>query len=188
MNEPMANDARLSNLPASFLDRVRAMPRTYDQFVELVDVLIDCNSRLRDPASRYSRAQRVLTALSRLDVQVQNGGLLQFFWNSPQWVEHVHPALIAIGAEELAKIFKRAVVQLAGNIDAFIEARRSDTVDGYLEAVSENDFDWFDDAYFGEFDRTTNRWSGLVEGMYCRTVAYVLGNIDEFGAEIDEHA
>jgi hypothetical protein len=69
---------------------------------------------------------------------------------------------------------------LRGGIDAFVERREKGDVDAFLEEAGDDDFEWFEDEYFGEFDRTTNRWSGFVEEMHVRTVAYVLKNIGEF--------
>ena len=90
-----------------------------------------------------------------------------------------------IRADELATAFGAALVQLAGNVDAFIEARRTDSLDGYLDAVEENDFEWFEDLYFGEFDRGSERWSGLVEGMYAGAVGYVLDNVAGFVVRVE---
>lgn len=180
-------DTRLPDLPATFLRDVRSRPKCSGQFVELVDVLIDRNAKIQDVLandefSRMTAPQRALAALSRFDVQLQNGGLFQFFWNCPQWVEHVHPALLAVGVPELAKAFMKAVKQLGLGIESFVAQRQAGSVDAFLEAVEDNDFEWFEDAYFGEFDESADRWSGLVERLYEGSVGYVQRNLDGFVA------
>jgi hypothetical protein len=111
---PSPAETRLASLASSFTESVGSMPKPRDQFYELADVLIDRNPGIGNDSSRLTEPQRVLAALARFDVELENGGLLQFFWNCPEWVEHVRVALVLIGAFELGEAFGKAVEQLAG--------------------------------------------------------------------------
>jgi hypothetical protein len=173
-------DERLERLDPSLLDRVRVIGRPYDQFIALVDALIGRNPHFTYPDLPASESQRALAVVATLDAQIQNRGLLQFFWNCPQLVEHVGPALRRVGAAALAEEFEKAVEQLAGGIDLFVKRRGHGKVDDFLAEAEEEDFEWFEDAYFGERDRGADRWSGLVEEMYQKAVGLTLGHLGEF--------
>jgi hypothetical protein len=182
-----SSEPLLPALPGGLLDELRRQPDPHAQFVELADALIDQNPSVRQRlhatdglGSGLTEPQRVFATLTRLDGEIMNGGLTQFFWNRPGWVEHVESALRAVGASELADAFVRALAQLAGNADSFIKQRKKDSIEAYLEADDDLDLEWFEDLYFGEFDRATGRWTGLVDGLYTATVAYVLAHLDSF--------
>ena len=177
---PIANDTRLDKIDPSLVSKVRAMPKPYDQFVELVDALIAHNPKLTYGEPADSEAQRAIATIATLDMHVQNGGLMQLFWNCPQLAEHVSPALRLIGAAALAEQFDKAIEQLAGSIDSFIQRREADGLDDFVAAAEDNDVEWFENLYFGEHNRTTGRWSGLVEQMYERSVSYMLANLKAF--------
>jgi hypothetical protein len=176
----MTNDTRLDSIDRSIIETVRAIAKPEDQFVELIGALIARNPKLQGDDSRGSEDQQAVRTIAELDMQLQNGGLMQFFWNCPQLVEHVSPSLRRVGIAELADHFDKAVEQLAGSIDSFVEHREGNGLEDFIAAAEENDFEWFDDIYLGDFDRKSDRWSGLVEQMYQCSVSFILANLDAF--------
>ena len=49
------------------------------------------------PADGPNESQLAFAAVVMLDLEVPNGGLLQFFWNRPGWVDRVAASLRKIG-------------------------------------------------------------------------------------------
>lgn len=163
VSRPAGGDIRLVRVDRSLVTRVQAMAKPRDQFGELVTALIEQNPHMTQAEPPDSQAHRAIAAIALLNIEVQNGGLIQFFWNRPQWAEHVSPALRLVGADALADQYDKAVEQLAEGIDGFVRHRERGDVDDFAAAARDQDLEWFDRLYFGEFDRTTDRWSGLVE-------------------------
>lgn len=176
----MKSDTRLDTIDAALMQRIRAAAKASDQFFALHTVLITRNPNLTNDELTGSEAQRAITSIAILDGQIQNGGLLQFFWNYGYLAQSVSPALRLIGFPTLADKFDKAADQLAENAAEFLEHREGDSVDDFADAAEEVDFTWFEREYFGEFDRTADRWSGLVEQLYQHSTSYMLDNLDAF--------
>lgn len=181
-------DTRLPELNRAALEQIKAIPDPYDRFHHLIGALVYSNPKVQErldstagPEPGLTEGQTALATLVQFDNQILNGGLTQFFWNRPGWVEHVEPALLLVGMEDLAKVFCKALEELAGGVEDFAERRAKDTIEAYLEAAEDLDFDWFDDEYFGECDVSApQQWPGLKDRLYENAVSYALANLDRF--------
>jgi hypothetical protein len=131
-----------------------------------------------DPECRncFTRGQRILHALAALDGQVRNGGITQFFWNCPDLIFDVSEALDALGEGSLAQAYDKALENLIGNKDEWMELRRQSGTDpsSFWEPFQKSydllDLSWFDEAYFGTYGPS----------LVARLVNYVRANKAEF--------
>jgi hypothetical protein len=114
-------------------------------------------------------SQRAFAALAILDMEISNGGLSQFLWNCPGWVDVVPTALQQVSLIELATAFERAVGDLVARIGEYTEYRKRDSLEAYVDAVSEFSFDEFDSMY-----------DELAEEIRKRSVAFVSQDLVKF--------
>ena len=117
---------------------------------------------------QISPERRVVYILSIFDMELQNGGLCQFFVNSSRSLApYVDECLKAVGAEEHRKLFAEFVsnnqIDL-GNLDSF----RVSDIEDYAAQTKRYDFDAFDNSFF--------ELSPLQDFI----VAYIKANISEF--------
>ena len=136
----------------------------YLQTLDLVESFADEESAL----AQISPAQRTVYILSIYDMEIQNGGLCQFFVNSSRSLApHVNPCLKTVGAEAHNQLFAEFVAnnQLdLHNLDSFEIA----DVKEYAAQTERYDFDAFDNAYFE------------LAPLQDYIVAYIKANITEF--------
>src|SRR6476620_9676282 len=59
------------------------------------------------PEDELNESQLTLETVALFDLEVPNGGLLQFFWNRPSWADRVPASLRLIGLSGLAGAFER---------------------------------------------------------------------------------
>ncbi len=92
-------------------------------------------------------ARRVVYILSWFDMEIQNGGLCQFFVNSSSSVAlYVSECLDAVGAYEHKKLFEKFVGE--NNIDLNdLDSFKVSGYRGYIKQTKRFNFDAFDDAY-----------------------------------------
>ena len=117
---------------------------------------------------QISPERRVVYILSLFDMELQNGGLCQFFVSSSRSLApYVDECLQAIGAEKHRKLFAEFVsnnqIDL-GNLDSF----RISDIEDYAAQTERYDFDAFDNSFF--------ELSPLQDFI----VAYIKANISEF--------
>ena len=117
---------------------------------------------------QISPERRVVYILSLFDMELQNGGLCQFFVNSSRSLApYVDECLKAVGAEEHRKLFAEFVsnnqIDLC-NLDSF----RISDIEDYAAQTERYDFDAFDNSFF--------ELSPLQDFI----VAYIKANISEF--------
>ncbi len=178
-------DARLAGAIAK-VEAIRAVPNAEDQFEELARLLLYGNPALQNVSTSeelpdfMSDAQKVLITLRCFNNEVLNGGVMQFFWNCPKWAAYVEEAMRWVKLPELADAYCKAVDKLIGKQDAYIQLRKKDSLEAYLDAADEIDLEWFENLYFGEFDHNAKRWSGLLDKLYVNAVAFVFSNLKEF--------
>ena len=126
---------------------------------EMLEAKFDAENELTGP-------QIVVYALWLFDMEVQNGGLSQFFQNSSGEVAPFVPsALLAVEADEYEALL----------------AHFLDETDIDLEALEDCDDDRYSDAY-AEFD---DRYYALYEQQPLdeMVAAYIRAHADVFGAE-----
>lgn len=114
-------------------------------------------------------SQLALETLALLDLEVPNGGLLQFFWNRPAWVDRVPTSLRLIGLPVLANAFERSTAELISRVGTYSEFRKRDSLKAYAECAREFSFDVFDSAYHDHGER-----------VYDKTVEFVSQHLADF--------
>lgn len=97
--------------------------------------------------SQIAPEQRIFYILSIYDMEIQNGGLCQFFVNSSRSLApYLDECLETVGAEEHRKLLSDFVSE--NNIDLNnLESFDTPDVDDYILQTQRYDFDSFDNAY-----------------------------------------
>ena len=118
--------------------------------------------------SQISPERRVAYILSIFDMELQNGGMCQFFVNSSRFLApYIDECLQAVGAEEHRKLFVKFVAD--NQIDLYnLDSFRISRVEEYTAQAKRYDFDAFDNSFF--------ELSPLQDFI----VAYIKANISEF--------
>lgn len=140
-------------------------------------------SRLGRTFRRLRGAQRTLYALNALCGQIDNGGISQFFFNSPPWFrDEVEQALERVGAIEFRHEYSKVLEGVRGN-DRLAGIRRGATKwDDYLDDKSElgggKTLDAaFDDWYFaGQAAKLDRFMRGYIDGREGDLVRYCDGD------------
>lgn len=168
-----------TRLPKSEISVVhRALQRKYafDQFVDLADALLWRNQAVADqfdarngPTERPNQSQVALATVALLYMESSNGGLLQFVWNRPGWLNHVSPSLRSVGLPALADLFERSISDLIAQIGPFAEFRKRDSLDAYSECAGEFEFDEFDSTFLEK-----------EEEVQAKCVAFVSEHLADF--------
>lgn len=114
-------------------------------------------------------SQLAFGTLVNLDIQVPNGGLLQFFWNCPRLVDHTPGALRLMDLTELAEAFERSTAGLMAQIGTYSEFRIRNSLEAYSQCAGEFSFEDFDSAYFK-----------CGEQVYAKTTEYISDHLAEF--------
>jgi hypothetical protein len=121
--------------------------------------------------SSANDSQLTLETVALLDLEVPNGGLLQFYWNRPEWVDRVPASLRSIGLPALADVFERSTAELISRVGTYSEFRKGDSLQAYSECASEFSFDEFDSAYYDHREQ-----------VYAKTLEFVSQNLGDFVA------
>ncbi len=174
-----------TRLPTTELDAVRqCFHRKHldESFYALVEKLLWRNEAVAScldagiaqgtiPEGELNNSQLTLETVALLDLEVPNGGLLQFFWNRPAWVDRVPVSLQSIGLPALADAFERSTAKLSSQVGTYSEFRKRDSLQAYSECASEFSFDEFDSAY-----------SDCGEQVYAKTIDFVSAHLGDFVA------
>ena len=161
-----------SMLPKKSLHGENLLKLSDDQLFEAVYFynldLIESYPNESTALLQISPERRVVYILSIFDMELQNGGLCQFFVNSSRSLApYVDECLKAVGAEEHRELFAEFVsnnqIDL-GNLDSF----RISDIEDYAAQTERYDFDAFDNSFF--------ELSPLQDFI----VAYIKANISEF--------
>jgi hypothetical protein len=89
----------------------------------------DLLDMMNGPTDEPNNCQKTLATIALLDVEVPNGGLLQFFWNCPGWVDEVSPALRNLGLSTLADVYERSIADLVAEFGTYSEFRKRGTLE-----------------------------------------------------------
>ena len=110
----------------------------------------------------------VVYVLSIFDIELQNGGLCQFFVNSSRTLApHVESCLKMVGADEQCKLFSEFISSNHIDLDN-LESFRITDVEEYSAQTQRYDFDTFDNAFFE------------LKPLQDYIVSYIKANISEF--------
>ncbi|HEX4071634.1 MAG TPA: DUF4375 domain-containing protein [Planctomycetaceae bacterium] len=147
-----------------------------ERFYALVECLLWRNEAVRThldmregPSEGPNASQVALAATARLDLQVPNGGLLQFFWNCPGWVDHVSESLRVMDLPALVDTFERSTAELVARIGTYSEFRKRNSLQAYSECAGEFNFEEFDSAFYRHTDQ-----------MYANSIAFVSEHLADF--------
>jgi Domain of unknown function (DUF4375) len=145
-----------------------------EQFYALAETLLWKNQKLsllitNGPSDWINESQRVFATVAKLDLQVPNGGLMQFFWNCPEWVDDVPTSLRSIDMRELASVFERSTAELVAQIGTYSAFRKKDSLEAFSECASKFDFGEFDSAYFHYGDQ-----------VYAKSIAFVSEHLADY--------
>jgi hypothetical protein len=121
------------------------------------------------PEGQLNDSQLTLETVALLDLEVPNGGLLQFFWNRPQWVDRVPASLRSIGLLALADAFERSTAELISRVGTYKEFRKRDSLQAYSECASEFSFDEFDSAYYHQGEQ-----------VFAKTLEFISKHMRDF--------
>jgi hypothetical protein len=174
-----------TRLPATELDAVRSCfhrKHLDESFYALAEKLLWRNEAVASrldagraqgtvPEEELNDSQLTLQTIALLDLEVPNGGLLQFFWNRPAWVDRVPVSLRSIGLPALADAFERSTVELFSRAGKYSEFRKRDSLQAYSECASEFTFDEFDSAYHDHGEQ-----------VYAKTIEFVSQHMRDFVA------
>ena len=115
----------------------------YLQNVDLVYSYPDEDTAFQQIKSEY----RIVFTVSVFDMEIQNGGLCQFFVNSPETLaSHVNEYLKIVGAEEHQKLFADFVRENHIDLNNLQSFRISD-IEEFSQQSERYDFEVFDKAY-----------------------------------------
>ena len=113
-------------------------------------------------------AQKAFYVLSMYDMEIQNGGLCQFFVNSSEALTlQVDACLEMLGAEDHRELFTGFVKDNGIDLQD-LSSFRIDDIQDFAEQTQRYDFDSFDAQYYG------------LPPLYNTLIGYVRSNISEF--------
>lgn len=117
--------------------------KVYLQTLDLVEAYPDEKTALSEISPEY----KTVYILSIYDMEIQNGGLCQFFVNSSRLLApHVDDCFQTINAQEHKKLFNEFVTN--NNIDLeHLESFEIEDVNEYTAQTMRYDFEAFDNAY-----------------------------------------
>ena len=148
-----------------------------EQFYGLAETLLWRNEAVAErldsfhgPADDLNESQVAFAAVVTLSLEVPNGGLLQFFWNRPGWVDQVAPSLRNIGLPKLADSFERLTTDMIAQMATFSEFRKRDSLEAYEECAEEFHFDDFDSEFM---EHESELYTNAVEFVSQRLADFV---------------
>lgn len=146
------------------LTDARLYEKVYLQTLDLVESYPDEKTAL----SQISPECRTFYILSIFDMEIQNGGLCQFFVNPSRLLApYVAECLEAVNAREHKKLLSAFVAD--NNIDLeHLESFEIKDINDYAEQTKRYDFESFDDAYIE------------LTPLQNYMVSYIKANISEF--------
>ena len=147
---PKEAEQRISDNESLTTEELAAIPDNDLFFVVIdrVESVIDDHEDLSDGIAALSGPQRVVFALNLLEMEVNNGGLCQFFVNSSRAAApYVSDGLAAIGAKEHKELFDGFIGKYKINVNdltSFAIRRMRD----FEKQTKRYPFDEYDDQFY----------------------------------------
>ncbi len=118
-----------------------------EQFFDAINCLCeDAVFDIKDPI--ISKKQKLLYSLIEFEMEVNNGGLCQFFVNSSrECAPYVSEALNEIGATDLKKLYDRFISDNDIDVNCLTSFISND-IEEYQAQTERFDFDSFDDKFY----------------------------------------
>lgn len=127
------------------------------------DLVEEAYFGLGDDFEAFNDAQRVVYTVAEFDMEVQCGGLCQFFYNDCEEAPYVSQSLAEIGAAEYQRLYDDFIADNDIDISRLDEIEYEDMYDMYP-------FDDFDDDYYELYGR---------QPLETMLAAYIRAYIDE---------
>lgn len=127
------------------------------------DLVEEAYFGLGDDFEAFNDAQRVVYTVAEFDMEVQCGGLCQFFYNDCEEAPYVSQSLAEIGAAEYQRLYDDFIADNDIDISGLDEIEYEDMYDVYP-------FDDFDDDYYELYGR---------QPLETMLAAYIRAYIDE---------
>lgn len=127
------------------------------------DLVEEAYFGLGDDFEAFNDAQRVVYTVAEFDMEVQCGGLCQFFYNDCEEAPYVSQSLAEIGAAEYQRLYDDFIADNDIDISRLDEIEDEDMYDMYP-------FDDFDDDYYELYGR---------QPLETMLAAYIRAYIDE---------
>lgn len=127
------------------------------------DLVEEAYFGLGDDFEAFNDAQRVVYTVAEFDMEVQCGGLCQFFYNDCEEAPYVSQSLAEIGAAEYQRLYDDFIADNDIDISRLDEIEYEDMYDMYS-------FDDFDDDYYELYGR---------QPLETMLAAYIRAYIDE---------
>lgn len=113
------------------------------------------------------------------NIEMQNGGLCQFFVNDGAYAAHVPAALEAVGAKEYAVLLRSFITKHSIDLNDLSQfdlefESEDDDMSAYADAAELYPFDDFDEAYYDLYGS---------DPLEAYIAAYIRQNIDSFSHE-----
>lgn len=146
----------------------------YAAAITRTEFIVELESEPSVGFERLSDPEKVFFALDYLDVEVNNGGLCQFFVNSSRFLApYISEYLGVIGAEEHKKLFDGFISKYGIDLTA-LSSFQVDRVEDYEQQTLRYPFDEYDDAFY------------CLDSLREPLTAYIRANIDAFFRESGE--
>ncbi len=120
-----------------------------EEFYDAIECI--CNDAVYDiKKAKLTNAQKFVYSLNRLEAEVNNGGLCQFFVNSSsECAPYVSEALAAVGALEIKELFDNFIIE--NNIDVNdLSSFKIRDINEYKAQTERFDFDSFDVRFYAD--------------------------------------
>lgn len=127
------------------------------------DLVEEAYFGLGDDFEAFNDAQRVVYTVAEFDMEVQCGGLCQFFYNDCEEAPYVSQSLAEIGAAEYQRLYDDFIADNDIDISGLDEIEYEDMYDMYP-------FNDFDDDYYELYGR---------QPLETMLAAYIRAHIDE---------
>lgn len=151
-----------------------------DRFYEVCAILLWSNEPLAQELHHWSNgeeihedrlnpSQKTLATIALLEMEVANGGLLQFLWNHPSLIKETPKTFHRLDLKPLEEAYSQAITKFDANFKTFVQHKKQDSLEAYSECASELDFDEFESVFFAQQDQ-----------LYTIALEFVTQNLHHF--------
>lgn len=152
-NPPTTNNSTLNDMKGdTTMEHIWSLTDT-NEFVIAMAEHLDEKTQYGDDVSALSEAERIFYITQSLEMEVNNGGFYQFFYNSSgDFANELVSAFTAIGATATAAICQKAIAAFGREIpvdrderEEMLDELESDEIDEILEECDDAFYDYEDD-------------------------------------------
>lgn len=136
------------------IDALRSLPdeELYCELLSRLDATISKGDDVETQdriIKQLPKTLQMLFAMAQLEMEVDNGGFLQYFWNTNgEYVKKALAGFALIGAEEHANLVRKAVETYAQEKPRKETLTKRGALKAFQEAAEESCYEAFDDEYY----------------------------------------